>query len=74
MKHVINLEVENITKPSFALRLKKFMTYHWKGLCHSKMELKLTFYLFLICLFYNNLIKTFYFHKVFIDIQTISVW
>ena len=26
--------------------------------------------LFLVCLFYDILVNTFYFHKVFIDIQT----
>ena len=68
IKHVINLEVKNITKPLFSIEVVIFVTYHWKGLCHSKVELKLVLYFFYF--FYNCLVDTFYFHKVFIHTQT----
>ena len=47
------------------------VTYHEKGLYHSKMELKLViFYVkyYNILVFYNILVNTFYFHKFFIRI------
>jgi hypothetical protein len=45
IKHIINLEVKKRQNPHSALiEVVIFVTYHGKGLCHSKMELKSVFY------------------------------
>ena len=49
-----------------------YVTYHLKGLCHSKMELNIKLHVFYV-LFYNILVNTFYFHKVLIHIQSNKV-
>jgi hypothetical protein len=51
-----------MTKPSFNIEVVMFVTYHGKGLCHSRTELKLVF------LFYNILVE-----KVSLHTQTNEV-
>ena len=33
-----------MTKPSFSIEVVNFVTYHGKGLYHSKMELELVYF------------------------------
>ena len=73
IKHVINLKIKNITKTLFALRLYFLRLTISKGLCHSKMELKLVMYLlliyyYIIVLLHTIVVNIFYFHKVLINL------
>ena len=58
-----------MTKPSFSIEVVNFVTYHGKGLYHSKTELELV-YIILVCVFHYILVNTSYFHKVSIHTQT----
>ena len=44
VKHVITLEVKKHYKTIISTEIIMIVTSHWKGLCHSKMELELMFY------------------------------
>ena len=45
INHVINLEVRKYYKSLISTEVIIFVTYHWKGLCHSKRELKLVIWI-----------------------------
>ena len=42
IKHEINLEVKKYYKTLISIEVIIFATHHWKGPCHSKMELKIS--------------------------------